>query len=204
MNRWLTIFSPLSFIIAFVDFQAHDSFLGQDTCDIKYHLHENLASVLTNSAGVELLNDLRQNAKDICLDPKAHNALVAMFDGIVDVTTDTNVSQALGNIFFWARKIMKDPNFRIVWHENMKGINMCFNHIALVRKITDTLLDNLDLLLKNPNFDSTFESVVKNLAKVLNFRKNIFYKAAGALFSKPSKPSKPAPTSRSNNRYGRQ
>ncbi|XP_001951405.1 uncharacterized protein LOC100166545 [Acyrthosiphon pisum] len=172
-----------------------DSFFGQDTCDIKYQLHENLASVLTNSAGVELLNELRQNIKDICLDPKAHNAIVALLDGVMDVTTDTNVSQSLGNIFYWARKVMKDPNFRIVWHENMKGVNMCFDNIEVTRQITDTIMDNLVLLLNHPKFDSTFESVIKNLSKVINFRKNIMYKAAGALFSKPAGPT-PRPSFR--------
>ncbi|XP_060859449.1 uncharacterized protein LOC132936705 [Metopolophium dirhodum] len=191
----------VSFVLAFfaANTSAQDSFIGQDTCDIKYNLHENLASMLTNSAGVELLNELRQNIKDICLDPKAHNAIVALLDGVMDVTTDTNVSQSLGNIFYWARKIMKDPKFRVVWHENMKGVNMCFDNIAVTRQITDTLIDNLVLLLNNPQFDSTFESVIKNLSKVINFRKNIMFKAAGALFSKPA-----APKSRSNFRNRQQ
>jgi len=179
-----TRYFPPSLIIAFVDFQAQESFIGQDTCDIKYNLHENLASALTNNVSVELLNELRQNVKDICLDPKAHNAIVALLDGIMDVTTDPNVSQSLGNVFYWARKVMKDPNFRVVWNENMKGVNMCFDNMALTRQITDTLIDNLVLLLNKPQFDSTFESVIKNLSKVINFRKNIMYKAAGALFSK--------------------
>lgn len=195
----ITRYFSLSFIIAFVDFQAQDSFIGQDTCDIKYQLHENLSSVLTSQAGVELLNELRQNVKDICLDPKSHNAIVALLDGVMDVTTDPNVSQSLGNIFYWARKIMKDPNFRIVWHENMKGVNMFFNNIAVTRQITDTIIDNLSLLLNNPNFDSTFESVIQNLSKMFNFHKSIMYKAAGALFSKPK-----TPTSRSKSRNGRQ
>ncbi|XP_022166372.1 uncharacterized protein LOC111030941 [Myzus persicae] len=173
---------------------AHESFFGQDVCDIKYHLHENLATVLKSDVGVDLLNDLRQNINDICLDPKAHNALISMFNGIIDVTTDQNVSQSLGNIFYWARKIMKDPNFRMVWHENMKGVNMCFDNLAVTRQITDTTIEKLGLLLRAPSFDSTFENVIKNLSKVINFRKNFMYGAAGALFSKPSSPVKRSPS----------
>jgi len=154
--------------------------------------------VLTSDVGVDLLNDLRQNIKEICLDPKAHNALVSLFDGIIDVTTDPNVSQSLGNIFYWARKIMKDPNFRIVWHENMKGINMSFDNLEVTRQVTDSLIDNLGLLLNNPRFDSTFEDVIQNLSKMINIRKNIVYGAAGALFSKPST------LRRSTSRRGRQ
>ncbi|KAL4154254.1 hypothetical protein QTP88_002079 [Uroleucon formosanum] len=190
----------VSIVLAFfaANASARDTFVGEDICDIKYNFHENLSSVLTDKVGLELLNELRQNIKDICLDQKSHNAIIALLDGIVDVTTDDNVSQSLGNIFYWARKAMKDPNYRIVWHQNMKGINMCFDNIKVTRQITGTLFDNLTLLLNHPKFDSTFESVVNNLSKMINFRKNIMHKAAGAFFSRVS------PMSRMNSRNGRQ
>ena len=175
-----------SIVLAFftANTSAQDSFFRQNSCDIKYNLHEKLASVLSDEVGIDLINELRQNIKNICLDPKAHNAIVSLTDGITDVTTNTNISQTLGNIFYWARKIMKDPNFRIVWHETMKGVNMSFDNIEVTRQITDTLLDKLTLLLNHPKFDTTFEPVIQNLSKVIHFRKNIMSKAVG-LFSKP-------------------
>lgn len=197
-NRLTIYYFPTS-CVAFVGFQAHSSFDGQDTCDIKYHLHENLATVLTNPLGVDVLNNLRQNVYNICLDPKAHNGAVGLFDGIIDLTTDTNVSQTLGNTFFWARKIMMNPNFRTVWHENMKGINMVFDNLDVSTQVTETVFDNLELILRNPKFNSTFEKMMQNLSKLLKFRNNVVLKAAGSLFSRrgPAKRSK----SRNNNYY---
>lgn len=176
----------VSIVLAFfaANTSAHDSFFGQDSCDIKYHLHENLASILENNVGIEIINELRQNIKDICLDPKAHNAIVTLTDSVTDVTTNTNVSQTLGNIFYWARKIMKDPNFRIVWHETMKGVNMCFDKLPVTSQLTDTALNNLNLLLTHPKFDTTFESVIENISKVINLRKNFMFKAASAFLPK--------------------
>jgi hypothetical protein len=155
-----------------------------------------LAAVLNDEVGIDLINELRQQVKNACLDPKAHNAIVSLTDGITDLTTNTNISQTLGNIFYWARKIMKDPNFRSVWHESMKGVNMSFDNIDVTSQITETLLNNLTLLLNHPKFDTTFETVIKNLSKVINFRQNIMFKAAGFL-SNPS-------MRRSNSRNGRE
>lgn len=170
--------------ISSIDFQAHNSFFGQNACDVKYHLHENLASVLENDIGIEVINELRQNLKDICLDPKAHNSIVSLIDAVTDVTLNTNVSQTLGNIFYWARKVMKDPNFRIVWHESMKGVNMSFDKLPATRQITDMLLNNLNVLLTQPEFDTAFESVIDNIYKIVNFRKNFMFKAASAFLPK--------------------
>jgi len=178
---------------------AQDPFFGQNECDIKYNLHQNLASVLDSEIGRDLINQLRQNANDICLDPKAHNAIVSLTDGITDVTTNTNVSQTLGNIFYWARKIMKNPNFRLIWHETMQGVNMSFNNLPATKQITDTLLNNLTLLLNHPQFDTAFEPVVENISKVLNLRKNLMFKAASAFLPKSGRE-----TRRSNSRNGRQ
>ncbi|XP_025205843.1 uncharacterized protein LOC112602121 [Melanaphis sacchari] len=177
----ITVSIVLAFIAA--NTSAHESFTGQNVCDIKYHFHENLASVITDDVGIKLINELRQNYKNICLDPMAHNSIVSLVDGIIDMTTNTNVSQTLGNTFYWARKIMKDPKFRAVWHETMKGVNMSLDNFEVTQQVTDTLFDQLSALLNHPKFDSTFESVVKNLSMLINFRKNMFSKA-GSFLSK--------------------
>ncbi|XP_015376101.1 PREDICTED: uncharacterized protein LOC107170486 [Diuraphis noxia] len=163
---------------------AHSSFDGQDNCDIKYHLHENLASVLSNPVGVRILNNLRQSTHDICMDPKAHNGLVSLYDGIINLTTDTNISLTLGNIFFWVRKIMKNPNFRIIWHNNMKGLNMVFDNLDVVRQITKTIFDNLELILRSPHFDSTFDMKVQNLSNLQKLSNNVVVKAANTILYK--------------------
>jgi len=190
----------VSIVLAFfaANTSAHDSFLGQDSCDIKYHLHENLASILENDVGIAAINEVRQNLKDICLDPKAHNSIVSLADAITDVTTNTNVSQTLGNVFYWARKIMKDPNFRIVWHESMTGVNMCFEKLPFTKQITDVVLNNFNLLLTHPKFDTEFETVIKNISKLINFRKNLMFKATTAFLPKGR------PMRRSNSRNGQQ
>ncbi|KAL5238804.1 hypothetical protein ACI65C_006214 [Semiaphis heraclei] len=176
----------LSIVLAFfaANASAHSSFDDPETCDIKYLLHENLATVLTNPSGVDILNNLRQNVYDICVDPVAHNGAVGLFDGIINLTTDVNVSKTMEEIFSWARKIMKNPNFRTVWHENMKGINMVFDNLDVATQITDTAFDNFNLILRHPNFNTTFDKMMQNLNKLLKFRNNIVFKTAGALFSK--------------------
>ncbi|XP_026818101.1 uncharacterized protein LOC113557026 [Rhopalosiphum maidis] len=196
MKSFSVIAVPIILAFLAINTSANDPFFGQNSCDVKYNLHEKLASVINDEVGIDLVNELRQHVKNVCLDPKAHNAIVSLADGIIDVTTNTNVSQTLGNVFYWARKIMKDPNFRSVWHESMKGVNMCFDNIDVTNQITETLLNNLTLLLNHPKFDTTFEAVIKNLSKVINFRQNIMSRAAG-LLSKPS-------MRRSNSRNGRQ
>ncbi|XP_060847390.1 uncharacterized protein LOC132926967 [Rhopalosiphum padi] len=194
MKSFSAIAVPIVLAFLAANTSANDSFFGQNSCDVKYNLHEKLAAVLNDEVGIDLINELRQQVKNACLDPKAHNAIVSLTDGITDVTTNTNISQTLGNVFYWARKIMKDPNFLSVWHESMKGANMCFDNIDITIQITETLLNNLTLLLNHPKFDTTFETVIKNLSKVINFRQNIMFKAAG-LLSRPM---------RSNSRNGRE
>ncbi|KAE9533246.1 hypothetical protein AGLY_009287 [Aphis glycines] len=190
----------VSIVLAFfaANTSAHDSFFGQDSCDVKYHLHENLASILENDVGIEAINELRQNLKDICLNPKAHNSIVFLADTITDVTTNTNVSQTLGNVFYWARKIMKDPKFRVVWHESMKGVNMCFDKLPFTKLITDVVLNNFNLLLAHPKFDTEFETVINNISKVINFRKNFSFKSATGFLTKSRT------MRRSNSRNGQQ
>jgi len=196
MKSFSIIAVPIVLAFFAANTSAKDPFFGKNSCDVKYNLHEKLASVINNEVGIDLINELRQHAKNICLDPKAHNAIVSLTDGITDVTTNTNISQTLGNVFYWARKIMKDRNFRSVWHEVMKGTNMCFDNFDLTSQITETLLNNLTLMLNHPKFDTTFESVINNLSKVINFRQNVMRKTAGMLF-KPS-------MKRSNSRNGRE
>lgn len=165
-----------------LDFQVADQF--EDTCAVDYRLHENLASVLTNDVGLRMLNDLRHHAVSLCVDPIAHNAIVGLLDAVVDVSMDTNVAQTLGNMFFWARKMIKDPYFRAAWDETMRGLNMLFERHGFVSELSDTVYSNLTKLLNNPNFDMAFESVIRQFAMFLDVRKKMMY-GAGALIVNP-------------------
>lgn len=93
---------------------------------------------------------------------------------------------------------MKDANFRVVWHESMKGVNMSFDNLTVAWQITDTLLNNLNLLLNHPKFDTAFELVIENISKMINLRRNFMFNAASVLILKGRQ------TKRSNSRNRQQ
>lgn len=136
-------------------------------CDVKYHLHEDLASVLADPVGLKTLNEARESTKNICMDPRAHNAIVDLLDVVTSITTDPNVSATLGRALYWTRKALKEKNFRVVWLEEMKGLNMLFDNVNAVRPLVDTVLDMTARVLRSDDFDSSFDSVVKTLAPAL-------------------------------------
>ncbi|XP_025407653.1 uncharacterized protein LOC112681619 [Sipha flava] len=156
----------------------------EGTCDVDYRLHENLSSVLRNPVGVGMLNDVARNVADMCMDPAAHNSQVKLLDALIDVSTDKTVAQTLGNVFFWTRKLIKDPYFRAAWDETMRGLSVCFDRHADLSQLTDTVFDKLDVVLNHPKFDDVFESVVQRASMFTDVHKKIAY-GAGALLAKP-------------------
>lgn len=140
---------------------------NHNVCEVKYLVHQNLASILENPVGLGIIDNSRQQAMDICMDPLAHNAIVGLLDGIADVTTHTVVSQTIGNLFYWTRKVIKSENFRAVWYELMAGFNMLIDQQKAVRPVVNTAYNGLNTLLTNGEIDNKFETIVKKLSALL-------------------------------------
>lgn len=156
----------------------------QSTCGIEYGLHENLASILSNDVGIRMINEMRQNFLNMCLDPVSHNALITMMNVVLDVTTDPNLSKTVGNTFYWIKKIIKDDRFKIIWHDTMKGVNLLFDDPETINELSNTMFDNMEALLTDPTFDYTLDKMMKSARSMINLRKNLMNKA-GSLLTKP-------------------
>lgn len=152
-------------------------------CDIQYHLHENAAKVLQNDVGLRTLNELRQNAENMLLDPAVHNSLVSLMDTMVEVGTNPNFLETLNNVFYWVHQLVHDNQFRLVWSETMKGVQMMFDNHAIARQVGDALFDNVEKLLHSEYFDSSYDAVLRDISSVVNMRRNLMF-SAGAVLSK--------------------
>lgn len=136
-------------------------------------MHENLATILQNPVGLGILDDSRQNLLNICVDPHAHNAIIGLLDGITDVATNPDVSQTIGNMFFWTRKVIKGREFQKAWLQAMVGVNRLFNHEKAAKRAVRALLDGSEKLLKCDQFDDKFEKVVEKLAQIISLKNNV-------------------------------
>ncbi|VVC45712.1 Hypothetical protein CINCED_3A008574 [Cinara cedri] len=168
-------FSTVTTLVVLMIFSANTSAQQQEDpkiCRIKYRLHENLATILQNPWGLQILNDSRQNMMNICMDSQAHNAIIGLLDGITDVTTNPNVSRTIGNMFFWTRKVMKDKNFQNVWLQTMIGVNNLFKRQKPAKKVVIALLNSLDRFLVTDQFDEKFEKVVEKLTQIVSLQIN--------------------------------
>lgn len=177
----------------------------QDVCDVRVRFHEDLAGALTDTTSVHLLDQLRRELASICLDPKAHDGVIVLLDAVTDLTTDVNVSRSMSKSFYWARRAIKDPGFRNVWNETMKGVNSVFDRADRARTTVNTLFDNLTRLFDDPNFDARFEPVATNIGHMVNMPKKFLYSTVSRIVPKSASAkhdgrisSKPSSSSSSN------
>jgi len=137
----------------------------------KKNLHQNIADVLTNDTGIDVLVEFVEIISEICMDPQAHNSIILLFDVVTDNLENPVVAKSLGNVFFWIRKVMKNPDFQLALHESMRGVNKLFDRIDVLQPMLDTMFRNIQKLFDDPNFDSTFELVVENITTLINMKK---------------------------------
>lgn len=189
-NISINTFFCFFFSILFLQANENDN-----VCQIRQNLHQNFADILTNDDGIHVITELLQILSDICMDPKAHNAIISLLDEITINLTNRDVAESVGNLFYWTRKVMKNPDFRLSLHETMTGINKLFDRIDVLEPVVDAFFKNVNRLLNDPNFDNTFELFVENYRTMVNMHKNAFFKAGsmvvnplGALRSFPAQP----------------
>lgn len=156
----------------------------QSICGVEYDLHKNLSSAFTSDANISAISELSQHFLNVCLDPESHNSLVAAMNEILNGLNNPNISASLGNTFYWIKKIIKNDRFKIIWYDTMKGVNMLFDDPATMETLMNTLFDNLEIVLTEPSFDYSFDTMMKAIKSMMNLHKNVMYKA-GALLSKP-------------------
>jgi len=160
---------------------GNDAVKQQSVCKIKKNLHQNIADVLTNDTGIDVLVEFVEIISEICMDPQAHNSIILLFDVVTDNLENPVVAKSLGNVFFWIRKVMKNPDFQLALHESMRGVNKLFDRIDVLQPMLDTMFRNIQKLFDDPNFDSTFELVVENITTLINMKKNVLYKTSSML-----------------------
>lgn len=145
-------------------------FVDEGVCGVRKTLHSNLASLVTDETSVRTLNIILDIVKNTCANPAAHNALVSLLDAVTDVTTNEVVAKTLGDLLHVARKVLKEPEFRVVWQEVMKGLNMLFNNAKKIESLLDMVFTNITELMHSENFDTNFENVVTNFIPLLRYQ----------------------------------
>lgn len=153
-------------------------------CEIRRDLHQNFADILTNDVGVDVITQFVQILSEICMDPEAHNAIVVLLDVFTANLTDPDVAESVGNLMYWTRKVMMNPNFRLSLHETMVGVNRLFDKVDELQPVLDALFRNVNRMIDDPVFDSNIQSFAKNFSTVVNMHKTVLYNA-GLMLVKP-------------------